>query len=231
MRRNPLLNRHPHRRRRLRVWRPTLRFTPTAWAQLLFLRDKGDTEIGGFGLADAERLLHVVEIGLVRQVCSPLSVAFDDLAVADYFDAQVDAGRHMDQCGRVWIHTHPGNSPLPSMTDEETFARVFGRCDWAVMFILARGGQTYARLQWNTGPGGACLIPVAVDYSQPFAGSDHAAWGAEYDRCVEEDWSPLEHEPYVIDDRRGLFQESVDRGTGKLIPSPTVPQGDTIDVA
>ena len=40
------------------------------------------------------------------------------------------------------------------MTDEETFARVFGRTDWAVMFILARQGQSYARLRFHVGPGG-----------------------------------------------------------------------------
>ena len=36
-------------RRRCRMPRPTLRFTPTAWAKLLFLGDRGPTEIGGFG--------------------------------------------------------------------------------------------------------------------------------------------------------------------------------------
>jgi hypothetical protein len=28
-----------------------LRFTPTAWAKLLYLRDAGQSEIGGFGMA------------------------------------------------------------------------------------------------------------------------------------------------------------------------------------
>src|SRR5947209_14095353 len=46
--------------------------------------------------------------------------------------------RSLEQFARLFMHTHPGNSPQPSATDEETFARVFGRCDWAVMFILAR---------------------------------------------------------------------------------------------
>ena len=29
---------------------PTLWFSPTAWAKLLYLRDLGDTEVGGFGI-------------------------------------------------------------------------------------------------------------------------------------------------------------------------------------
>ena len=58
-----------------------------------------------------------------------------------------------ERFARIWVHTHPGKSPHPSITDEETFQRCFGNSDWAVMFILARGGQSYARLRLNAGPG------------------------------------------------------------------------------
>ena len=78
------------------------------------------------------------------------------------------------------MHTHPGNSPEPSGIDEETFTRVFGRTEWALMFILARGGSSYARLRFHVGPGGDVDLPVRVDYSRPFAASDHAAWQEEY---------------------------------------------------
>ena len=77
-----------------------------------------------------------------------------------------------------------GHGPLPSGIDEETFQRVFGRSDWAVMFILARGGETYARLRFNAGPGGDVIIPVRVDYSAPFVGTDHEAWAREYEPNV-----------------------------------------------
>src|SRR5262249_22490586 len=76
-------------------------------------------------------------------------------------------------------------SPAPSSMDEETFARVFGHTEWGLMFIIARGGATYARLRFNVGPGGIIELPVHVDYSQPFAASDHAAWLAEYQANVE----------------------------------------------
>lgn len=33
----------------------------------------------------------------------------------------------------------------------ETFARVFGSCDWAVMFILGRTAKTFARLKFHVG--------------------------------------------------------------------------------
>ena len=52
--------------------------------------------------------------------------------------------------------------------------------EWAVMFILAREGQTYARLRFNVGPGGELTIPVTVDYSRAFDGSRWDEWRAEY---------------------------------------------------
>jgi proteasome lid subunit RPN8/RPN11 len=161
-----------------------LRFQPTAWAKLLFLRDAGETEIGGFGITAPGDPLLVETIELVPQTTSPVQVNFLDEAVADFFDAQVDAGRQPEEFGRIWIHTHPGSSPQPSVTDEETFARVFGRTDWAVMFILARGGQSYARLRFSAGPGGQLVIPVDIDFRPPFSGSDEDAWHAEYAACV-----------------------------------------------
>ena len=48
------------------------------------------------------------------------------------------------------------------------------------MCIVAEEGKVYARLCFNVGPGGQILIPVEVDYSQPFQASDQEAWEAEY---------------------------------------------------
>jgi proteasome lid subunit RPN8/RPN11 len=162
----------------------SLKFRPTAWAKLLYLRDAGQTEIGGFGLTAPDDPLLVEEIQLIDQHTSPVHVKFRDESVADFFDAQVDAGRRPEQFGRIWIHTHPGHSPQPSATDVETFVRVFGRTDWAVMFILARGGQSHARLRFTAGPGAELAIPVELEFGPPFGGSDHEAWQAEYETCV-----------------------------------------------
>ena len=159
---------------------PVLRFTPTAWAKLLFFRDCQETEIGGFGVTAPDDALLVEEFVTVKQDVTVASVAFGDEAVADFFDAQVDLGRKPEQFGRIWLHTHPGNSPSPSGTDEETFHRVFGKCQWALMFILARGGKSFARLRFNVGPGGHAAIPVAVEYSRPFGPSDRESWEIEY---------------------------------------------------
>jgi len=163
----------------------TLRFSPTAWAKLLYFRDKSDNEVGGFGITEPDDLLYVRDFLTVKQRVSPVSVSFDDEAVADFFEEQVDAGRKPEQFARLWLHTHPGMSAEPSIKDEETFSRVFGSCQWAVMFILADGSKAYAKLSFNVGPGGQVLIPVKVDYSCDFGPSDSEKWDAEYASNIE----------------------------------------------
>ena len=56
--------------------------TPTAWAKLLFWRDLGTTEIGGFGISAAKDPLLIEDVRLVKQICSAVTVRFDDGAVA-----------------------------------------------------------------------------------------------------------------------------------------------------
>ena len=110
----PNLNPKPLRRRRPA---PVLRFCPTAWAKLLFFRDRGDTEIGGFGITDADDLLYVREFVSVRQSVTMASISFDDQSVADYFDHQVDAGHKPEQFGRIWLHLNPSPLSRPKSSD------------------------------------------------------------------------------------------------------------------
>ena len=135
-------------------------------------------------MARSDDPLLIEDFVTVKQSCTPVTVAMNDDAVADYFDQQFDNDLRPEQFARIWLHTHPGSSAHPSGVDEETFQRVFGACDWAVMAILARGGQTYARLRFGVGPGGQMLIPVEVDFTVPFPASDHDVWRNEYDRHV-----------------------------------------------
>ena len=116
----------------------------------------------------------------VKQEVTSVSVKFDDNAVADLFDVQVDLGRKPEQFARIWLHSHPGDFAEPSLTDEQTFEKVFGICQWAVMFIIAQSNKTYARLKFNVGPGGNVLIPSEIDYCSDFAPSNHQLWDAEF---------------------------------------------------
>jgi hypothetical protein len=150
----------------------------------VFLRDQGPTEIGVFGIAREGDPLLIEDVALVPQLCTAVTVKFDDSAVADFFDAQIDLGRRPDQFARIWIHTHPGDSAHPSPTDEKTFKRVFGRCDWAVMAILAKGGEKYARLRFSAGPGMGAPISVGIDWTVSFPGADPEVWISDYAATV-----------------------------------------------
>jgi proteasome lid subunit RPN8/RPN11 len=151
------------------------------------MRDVTDNEVGGFGITEAEDLLFVTDFSLVKQKVTGVSVSFEDESIADFFEDQVEAGRQPEQFGRIWLHSHPGDSPEPSCTDESTFARVFGSCDWAIMFIVAQDSKTFARLRFNSGPGGEVKIPVYVDYSYEFDAADFEVWKQQYLANVVED--------------------------------------------
>ncbi len=179
-----LLQRPRRKRPKQRKRRP-LRFSPYAWAKLIYLRDRGPTEVGGFGITEAADSRFVTDFVLIKQTCTDVTVAFDDTAVADFFDDQIDLERHPEQFGRIWIHTHPGISAQPSQVDVETFARVFGNCDWALMFILARNGATYAELK-QAGKSKLEKLSVGIDFKPEFAASNQSAWEAEYLDCVQE---------------------------------------------
>jgi hypothetical protein len=111
-------------------------------------------------------LLYIEDVAVPAQRTTPMTVEFDDSSVADHVDECLDRGIGPARCGRIWIHTHPGSSPAPSMVDGLTFARAFGDCDWAVMAIIARGGASYARLRFGAGPGGSTIIPFNVDWER-----------------------------------------------------------------
>jgi proteasome lid subunit RPN8/RPN11 len=146
-----------------------------------------DNEVGGFGITLAEDLLFVMDFALVKQKVSAVSVSFEDESVADFFADQVEAGRKPEQFARVWLHTHPGSSPEPSMTDEATFTRVFGNCDWSIMCIVDQDSGTFARLRFSAGPGGEVKIPVCVDYGFEFDAADFELWTQQYKANVTED--------------------------------------------
>lgn len=142
-----------------------LSLRPLAFLKLLYFCQAASTEIGGFGISSEHDLLTLDDIVLIRQRASLVSVVFDDAAVADHFDMMAETGIAPNRCGRVWIHTHPADSASPSLTDEQTFASSFGHCDFSVMAILARGGQSYARLQFSAGPGGQMLLPMQMRWT------------------------------------------------------------------
>lgn len=87
---------------------------------------------------------------MVKQEASSAYVEFDDDDLALFADRMIQQGVMPNRCRRIWIHTHPGNSPSPSGKDESTFNEHFEHFDWSVMFIMAQDGTCYSRLRVRT---------------------------------------------------------------------------------
>ncbi len=176
--------------------RASILLRPAAFLKLLYCCHTAATEIGGFGISAANDPLVIEAFALVPQRASIATVEFDDAAVADHADRYADQGVEPARSLRVWVHTHPGESAAPSSTDEATFARSFGGCDWAAMLIQSRGEENYCRLRFNAGPGGDVVVPVAFDWASLPAWLERNAgqmdelvrgWAGELDRCVVEE--------------------------------------------
>jgi proteasome lid subunit RPN8/RPN11 len=163
-----------------------LKFTPYAWAKLIYMRDRGPTEVAGYGISSIKEPLLVTDFVLVKQESSAATFSFDDKGLADYFDDMIDENLQPAEFMRIWIHTHPGNSASPSGTDETTFAEKFNDSDWAIMFILARGGDNTTALKYKT-PECRVTLKSEVDFHEGFGESREEEWEKEYMDCVEEE--------------------------------------------
>ncbi|KKN28756.1 hypothetical protein LCGC14_0850930, partial [marine sediment metagenome] len=168
-----------------------LRFAPNAWAKLLWFRDRGPTEIAGFGVSRANDPLYVEKFITIPQEADVATFEFEDDATNDYLTDMVKAGHQPAECFRIWLHSHPGSGKHiePSGHDEEVFERCFGGCDWSIMFII-NGSDTYARLRLSASKGQiamSCKLDVERDYSGEFRGvteKDIEAWEDEYVRNI-----------------------------------------------
>jgi hypothetical protein len=101
----------------------------------------------------------------------------------------VGLGYETGEFMRYFIHTHPGQSPQPSTTDEKTYREIFGKMDWSSMIIFAKEGATFCRTQFQAGPGAVIEGDLRVHFSGYFPGVDEeviGSWAATHkDRVTE----------------------------------------------
>jgi len=155
---------------------PILHFTSEAWNHLLWLRDRGDTEVSAFGyLEDQKDNLVVESLIIPKQECSSATTEMDDESLSELGEAMTKKRVVPWRYTRVWIHTHPGESPTPSSKDWETFREIFGRSNWAIMFVLAKGGQTHCQMvlrsdRWELYQTIPCkvLTPVGREWEEEY---------------------------------------------------------------
>lgn len=163
-------------------------FTPYAWAKLLYMRDAGQTEVGGYGITRTEDPLLVTDFMLVKQECTGITVELDEEDSGKFIDEMMDSGIAPWQCQNIWIHTHPGDDPTPSDADEKNFDKNFNHPDWAIFFILAQNDKSYCRIRHNVGAGIEVEISMAIDWYE-FPASDKEGWGKEYkEKVTESKW-------------------------------------------
>lgn len=129
---------------------PTLTFSPQAWLKILYMKNSADTEVSGFGISKADNPLYVEDFITVKQECTAVTTDMDEQALDKYLEEMEEVrGLPISSFYRIWIHTHPNMSPSPSGTDEENFSTMFKSCTWAIMVIVGKDEEVYARLQLN----------------------------------------------------------------------------------
>lgn len=163
-----------------------LRFSPFAYAKLIYWRDIGQTEIGCYAIMGTSDPLLITDLKMIKQTCSSVSVDFDKEDSIKFVEEMTDKGLSPWQHSSCFIHTHPGDSPSPSQADEENFRDNFSIANCSIFYILAKGGKDYTRMRFNVPPGIDVDIRTQIDYSLPFKASDHEAWKKEYDDKVTE---------------------------------------------
>lgn len=166
--------------------KPTLLFTPFAWRKLIFFRDQSSNEVGALGISGKNNPLLIRDLVIPKQRVTGVSIDFDTSDVADLYADLDGRGLSMNDYARIWIHTHPGSSPQPSGTDENTFDTNYGESDWAVMFILAQGGSAYARIRIRKPLTTQFLAGTGIDWSVPFQATDETTWSSVYKNKVSE---------------------------------------------
>ena len=111
-----------------------LRFSREAWRKIEWAaRKAAPNEISGFGISSEEDLLRVIDFRILPQVNSGTST---ELTMGSYLDDCFQKGIEPYRCSRIWIHSHHTMGTTPSITDQETMAQSFGKCDWAIMVIV-----------------------------------------------------------------------------------------------
>ena len=163
-----------------------LRFSPYAWAKLIYLRDIGDTEVAGYATTATDDPLLITDFRLIKQECTIATFDLDTNDIAEDAERTLDMGLSPWQTHNILCHTHPSANTDPSGVDEENFEKAFSHPNWAIMLIVGKDGSTYCRLKMNTGPGTISLLDVVIEYGVQFSGSNPTKWEKEYKAKVSQ---------------------------------------------
>jgi proteasome lid subunit RPN8/RPN11 len=156
-------------------------FDGKAWAKIQhYVSEYANLECGGMGIVSIANPLYITEFELIKQEVSGATVRFDPFAFGEFVDNQFDRFKRQPcEVNRIWIHTHPGMCPHPSIVDEETFLTNYGKHSWAIMVVISRD-CVYARIHFSAGPAGDFCIPVVLSEKYVSTEEDIQLWNQEY---------------------------------------------------
>lgn len=163
------------------------RFSPYAYQKVIYMRDKGGTEVSGFCITDPDDKDLITDFQLVKQTCTSVTTEMDKEGLSDFVTNMAEQDIAPSECMRVWLHTHPGSSPSPSGTDEKTFGELLASFPYIVMLIIARGGAKFGRIGFTQGCGGYADVDWDVDWAVPAEITDFEEWDAEYEAFISEE--------------------------------------------
>ena len=186
-----------------------LRLSPYVMAKLSFLLETSSVEVSGFGICSQEDPLCVEDFQLVSQDSTIVTTDMDSDGIDAYFDRMDALDKERMECGRVWIHTHPGDCPIPSCTDRNTFARVFGQCSWAVMFIISKSRKWHAEMAVGFPVMATIEIPVSIEWGCTFGGVNRQAWLDEYRNNVRPNMGSYDKTQYVSSKSKPVVDKPV----------------------
>lgn len=163
------------------------RFSPYAYQKVIYMRDKGGTEVSGFCITDPNEKDLITDFQLVKQACTSVTTDMDKEGMSDFLTNMAEQDIAPAECMRVWLHTHPGSSPSPSGTDEKTFSELLANFPYIVMLIIARGGAKFGRIGFTQGCGGYADVDWDVDWEIAGEAVDFEEWDAEYEAFITEE--------------------------------------------
>ena len=162
---------------------PTLWLTPYFLAKYTWFRDRGDTEVSGYGLSDEDNVLRFKDFIVPQQVCSATHTTIDEDDWLKIIGTEL-MSEYPAQCyHRLWAHTHPGFGPDPSSIDEDTFASHMQNPTWGIMLIYSTNGTFYARF-CQKNPRLVIEMNVEVDWSGPYYDFTPEIWEQQYQEKV-----------------------------------------------
>jgi len=186
-----------------------IKITPAVYWHLQWLCRRTPCEVSAMGILSAQgEEIKIVDLVVVRQEVSPVHVNLDMNWWADYQVKLYEEGIEPWQ-GSCWLHTHPEGLDGPSRTDEETMEQSFGGWNFAMMLILTKDGQFYARVDFDhefpTGAKGRLGLEGQVRIAweevpeRPVDQSLLEQWEREFKERVGENRSSVQVGPQVVE--------------------------------